>query len=242
MRGGVYASTVAHRRISRQAADLVDPRPTFAEELERTGLLAVAAQTTRDTIAQSNAAAADHAGRHLRVLSCLDCTAPKSCCRMVTGAYLHEGAALAARLIDEGRDTPALRATLATAAHDMETLDDADYDRPCAFLGADDRCTVYDVRPSICGVHLITSPPSTCADRSATSAVTGTAHTDLPRLTAERFRSTLGLPALDLPDRGALPRMVLLCLEAWHRRDFVDFLDDALAPALRRYRWATTAG
>jgi hypothetical protein len=85
----------------------------------------------------------------------------------------------------------------------------------------------------------VTSPASTCAARTATSAVTGTAHTALALATAEQFRAALGAPVLDVPYRGALPRMVLLCLEAWDRRDDLAGLIDALVPALRRYRWAT---
>jgi hypothetical protein len=216
---------------------------TFAEVLERTAVLDETARQTSDTIATSNAAAVEDARRHLRVIACFDCVAPKGCCTMVTGAYLHEGAAIAARLVAERRDTPALREELRTAAEGMEASDVTEYRRPCAFLGADDRCTIYDDRPSVCGVHLVTSPPPACSDPTAitVSAVVGTAHVDLPRAAADEFGTTLGLPVLDVPYRGALPRMVLVCLEAWHRRDFVAYLADALVPAIRRYRWAIRA-
>ncbi|HUQ04347.1 MAG TPA: YkgJ family cysteine cluster protein [Kofleriaceae bacterium] len=217
--------------------------PTFADELERLGLVVTTAERTRETIARSNADAADDARVRLRVIACFDCTAPKSCCTMVTGAYLHEGAVLAARLVDEGRDTPALRETLRSAAEGMEASDRVEYARPCAFLGADDRCTVYEERPSVCGVHLVTSPAAACTEARETtvSAVAGAVHVELPRETDETFRAALGLPAIDVPYRGAMPRMVLACLEAWERRDFVAFLTDAVIPAVRRYRWATDA-
>jgi hypothetical protein len=196
---------------------------------------------TRAAIAASNDLAVAHARVHLHVIACFACTAPKACCTMVTGAYLHEGVAVAARLIEDGRDTPALRRALEVAAHGMETSDQVEYRRPCAFLGADARCTVYEDRPSVCGVHLVTSPAPACGDADAVtvSAVTGDAHVELPRATAEHFRKSLGLPALDVPYRGALPRMVLLALEAWDRYDHVAFLAAHGKPAVHRYRWAT---
>ena len=215
--------------------------PTFGDELEAQGLVAAAAAETQDAIVASNALAVAAARVHLRVIACFDCTAPKGCCRMVTGAYLHEGAVIAARLADEGRDTPALRDALRAAAEAMEASDRVEYRRACVLLGGDDRCTVYDVRPSVCGAHLVTSPASACSDPAATttSALAGEAHVARPRAAAERFREALGLPALDVPYRGALPRMVLACLEARERHDFVAFLADELRPAIHRYRWAT---
>ncbi len=232
---------MSRRRDERRPSAGDDSRPTFAEELERLGLLDVAARATRETIARSNADAITAARFTLRVISCFACTAPKACCTMVTGAYFHEGVAVAARLIADGRDTPALRQALAVAADDMETLDVDAYHRPCVFLDDGDRCTVYDDRPSICGVHLVTSPAQVCAEARATtiSAVSGTAHVDVPRAAAEQVRAALGLPALDVPYRGAYPRMVLLALEAWDRRDHVSFLAEHLRRALHRYRWAT---
>ncbi len=232
---------MSHRRAHRRSSPSFEARPTFGEEVDRTGLLDSVVVATRDTIERSNAASSAAARVHLRVITCDACTAPKACCAMVTGAYLHEGAVIAARLLADGRDTPRLRDTLAAAAHDMETVDESAYHRPCAFLGPDERCTIHDIRPSVCGVHLVTSPAASCADRSAISAVAGNAHLELPRATAEHVRATLGLPHLAIPYRGALPRMVLLCLEAWHRRDHVAFLTESLVPALHRYRWATGA-
>jgi hypothetical protein len=160
---------------------------------------------------------------------------------MVTGAYLHEGVAIAARLLDEGRDSPDLRRSLFDAADAMERSDQIEYRRPCVLLGVDERCTVYDDRPSVCGAHLVTSPAPACSDPSATtvSAISGTAHVELPGATAEQFRVALAMPALDVPYRGALPRMVLLALEAWHRHDYVAFLAEHVRRAVHRYRWAT---
>jgi Fe-S-cluster containining protein len=216
---------------------------TFAETLEATSLLDEAGRRTSEAIAASNGLAVDHARQHLRVISCFACAAPKACCTMVTGAYLHEGAVVAARIVAERRDTPALRAELRTAAERMETSDVTEYRQPCAFLGADDRCTVYEDRPSICGVHLVSSPAAACRDAPSTtvSAVVGTAHVDLPRAACADFAAALGLPALEHPYRGALPRMVLACLDAWHRRDFASYLAGTLVPAIRRYRWAIKA-
>lgn len=214
---------------------------TFGEELDRQGLVEATVRRTRESTTQSNAAATEHARVSLHVISCFDCTAPKSCCTMVTGAYLHEGVAIAARLVDEGRDTPELREALHASAAGMERSDEAEYRRPCVLLGADERCTVYEDRPSVCGAHLVTSPALACSDPEATtvSAIAGTVHVDVPREIAEQFRVALSLPPLGVPYRGALPRMVLLALEAWHRHDYATFLAEHVRPAVHRYRWAT---
>lgn len=34
---------------------------------------------------------------------------------------------------------------------------------PCAFLTADKRCGIYDVRPTVCRYHMVVSPPANCA-------------------------------------------------------------------------------
>jgi len=214
--------------------------PTFGELLARLGLVDKVGGVTRDLIARCNAAAAEHARARLTVVSCFECTEPKACCSLITGIHLYEAVPIAARLIGEGRDTPELRERLRAAAHRMETTRKADYQQPCVFLDGDQRCTVYQDRPSVCGTHLVSSPAAACSDPAVASVVklvTPLQDQVPPELDA-RFTMDTGLRPLDVPYRGTLPRMVLLCLEAWPRRDYVTFLAERALPAYHRYAWA----
>ncbi|MBK7075609.1 MAG: YkgJ family cysteine cluster protein [Myxococcales bacterium] len=214
--------------------------PTFAEVVERMALVAKASGLTRELIADINTAAAEHARVTLSVVSCYTCDAPKACCSLLTSAYLYEVVPIAARLIREGRDTPELRAQLKQRAHAMETTPKKDYKLPCLFLGDGELCTIYEDRPSVCGSHLVTSPASHCSDH-ATVMITKLSHpsqTTIPPQVDEVFRQEAGLRPLGESYRGALPRMVLLCLEAWHRRDYATFLAERVLPASHRFEWA----
>jgi hypothetical protein len=214
--------------------------PTFAEVIERMGLIEKTSGLTRELIADINTAAAEHARVTLSVVSCYTCDAPKACCSLLTSAYLYEVVPIAARLIREGRDTPELRAQLKQRAHAMETTPKKDYKLPCLFLGERELCTIYEDRPSVCGSHLVSSPASHCSDH-ATIAITKLSHpsqSTIPPQVDEVFRQEAGLRPLGESYRGALPRMVLLCLEAWHRRDYPTFLAERVLPAAHRFEWA----
>jgi Fe-S-cluster containining protein len=214
--------------------------PTFGEVLAAEGMIEKVSRATRGIIAQSTDAAVERARVRLTVVSCMDCTAAKTCCSLVTSAYLYEAVPIAARLIAEGRDTPALRDVLKAAAHMMETTRTERYQRPCVFLDGDQRCTIYEDRPSVCGTHLVSSPPAACSDPSATvSKIVGPLQDTVPPQIEGEFCLQLGLRRIERPYRGALPRMVLLCLEAWSRRDYVTFLAERALPAAHRYAWAT---
>ncbi|MBL8626945.1 MAG: YkgJ family cysteine cluster protein [Myxococcales bacterium] len=214
--------------------------PTFAEVIERMALVDKTSGLTRELIADINTAAAEHARVTLAVVSCYTCDAPKACCSLLTSCYLYEAVPIAARLIREGRDTPELRAQLKQRAHAMETTPKKDYKLPCLFLGERELCTIYEDRPSVCGSHLVTSPASDCSDHT-TVKITKLAHpsqTTVPPQVDEVFRQEVGLRPLGESYRGALPRMVLLCLEAWHRRDYAAFLAERVLPASHRFEWA----
>lgn len=210
--------------------------PTFAEEIERLGLLEKTSGATRGIIADFNRAATEHVRVHLSVITCYACDAAKACCSEPTSAYLYEAVPIAARLIREGRDTPELRAQLKAAAHAIETTRRGDYARPCVFLGADDLCTIYEDRPSVCGTHLVESPPSACSERSSSmiAYITGELKDERQPGYEELFTATLGLRRIPRLYLAAMPRMVLLCLEAWHRRDYITFLAERVLPAAHR--------
>jgi Fe-S-cluster containining protein len=205
-----------------------DAGPTLAEVVTRTGLLEKIALTTRSIISRS-VAEADSQGRVLlRVVSCHDCTAPKACCNLTVACYLHEALPIAARLVREGRDTPAMRTALRVSAESMENSTRTAHVRagkPCVLLDADERCTVYTDRPAACGIALVYSPATACSDPTTKKidAYTGTLHRDLSPTVEEGFRTELGLPRGSHRYMGVMPRMVLLALQAWSRPDYVKF-------------------
>jgi len=212
--------------------------PTFGEMLAQQGLVEKVSGATRQIIDLTVGAVTADARVHLTVISCFTCTAPKACCALVTMAYLYEVVPIAARLLREGRDTPELRERLRLAAHRMETAGKA-HQKPCVFLGADERCTIYEDRPSLCGTHLVTSPPGDCGGGTGSvEALLGPIQREVPPQLEEQFRIDAGLRRIDRLYLGALPRMVLLCLEAWPRRDYVTFLAERGLAAAHRYAHA----
>jgi Fe-S-cluster containining protein len=198
---------------------------TFGEIVERGGVLEQAARVTRDVVRRSNAGAEEDARVHLYVITCDTCTATKACCSYVTSAYLFEAIPIAARLIRTRRDTPAMRKQLRDAAEAMEAARSLGFVRPCVFLDGAERCTVYEDRPSVCARHLVSSPPEQCAVVGGAVTAIEVPLTDDPRGdTAVEIADGLGLEPIGTQYYGMLPRMVLMCLEAWPRSDFVPFL------------------
>ncbi len=211
--------------------------PTLGELVEQLGLVGKLSQSTRQVITESNALAVEHVRVHLTVISCFTCTAPKTCCSRMVGAYLYEAVPIVARLVRDGRDTPELRGQLRAAAHALETGRKATYARPCVFLDADERCSIYEDRPSICGTSLVTSPAEACSAPGASKIekiVTPLQRTVPPQL-ADQFSALVGLRPIGTNYYGALSRVVLLCLEAWSRRDYVTFLAERALPAAHCY-------
>jgi hypothetical protein len=198
---------------------------TFGEIAERGGVTAQASQVTRDVVRRSNGAAADDARLHLYVISCDTCATTKACCSYVVTAYLYEAIPIAARLVRDGRNTPALRKQLRDAADRMEAVDASGHVGPCVFLDGAERCTIYDDRPSVCGTHLVSSPATDCARAGGNvTAIAAPLQETVPPETAMAIAADLGLEPIGVPYFGMMPRMVWLCLEAWPRTDYVRFL------------------
>jgi Fe-S-cluster containining protein len=214
--------------------------PTFGEVLEREGLVEKLGKATRDIITYVNDAAVEYTRVHLKVVSCYTCTVP-ACCSTMVSIFLYEAVPVVARLRREGRDTPELRAQLRSTAHEMETTRKEVYSRPCVLLGPDGRCTVYTDRPSICGLHLVSSPAERCGATGTTDIelISGPLVTAAQPDIADQFVLSVGLRPLPLHYRGAFARMVLLVLEAWDRRDYVTFLAVRALQAAHRNDWAT---
>jgi hypothetical protein len=205
---------------------VADRSTTFGARGEA-GLLDQAHAATQEVIRRAGALADENGKRHLKVVSCHACDAPKACCSLVTSAFLHEGAVIARRLRRDGRDTPEMRSALRRAAEAMESSHATPYQAPCVFLGDGERCTVYADRPSECGVCFVYSPARDCSDPAVTQVERFNAGQVIgPVLSlAEEFRQAMGLPRL--PGRlyvGVMPRMVLLALQAWDRDDYVKML------------------
>jgi Fe-S-cluster containining protein len=223
------------------SSDAITSGPTFGEMLAASGLIADASGATREVISGASANVVEHARVHLQVVSCLACTATKACCHLKTRAYLHEAVPIVARLRAEQRDTPELRAALKDAAHYMETVAKQKHARPCVFLGDGELCSIYEDRPSVCGTHFVSSPATECAGHVGNiQALRSMPHEQMAPQIEEQFVMRAGLRRIDRRYSGALPRMVLICLEAWDRRDYATFLADRCLPAAHRFAKITS--
>lgn len=234
-RGVAEASSAAETPV-------VDLRPTFGEAIESASLRRKISTVQREMIARTGPEADKAAKLMLKVVSCHNCTAPKGCCTLSVGVFMYEAVPIAARLRHEGRDTPELRAELLAAARLMESTSPSDYRRPCAFLDENERCTIYEDRPSECGMAFVFSDPIRCSDPEASSIDKFVApFVEFPPQFEAKFEQDARLPRLRGPYMGALPRMVLLCLEAWDRRDYADFFMREVPLAAERYIGASAA-
>ncbi len=164
--------------------------------------------------------------RRLPVVQCFTCTATKTCCHSFVVARLYEGVVIAHRLRADARDTPELRDQLRARADAMEAAGPRGWRTPCLFLDGRERCTIYDVRPSPCGTLYVYTPPERCSEPGG-DVEAYVAHAENVAATAleEAFREQLSLrKKVGRRFLGALPRMVLLALEAWDRPDFREYL------------------
>jgi len=213
--------------------------------IARDALLRLVSASTGASIREAEQFAVEVAEANGRTVSCATCDAPKACCTLSVGMPFHEAFPIADRLRREGRDTPELRAALAASADLMETHTPPAYHdlhRRCVLQGPDERCTVYEQRPRECGAAFVFSPPSLCSQTDSDEYLTlllGDELREPLRKTEAVVERTLGLRRLDGLYWGALPRMVLLALEAWDRDDFVEFLAERVAAAAARMALVT---
>jgi Fe-S-cluster containining protein len=224
------------RAAEREANPVPDaPRaPTFGDILRARDLIWSTSKSTRTLIRDTETYTKEAARVSLTVISCLDCDALKACCSVVVGAYFHEVVPIVDRLRKEGRDTAELRAALAAAADEMETRSPDEYRRPCVFLDDAERCTVYEQRPAECGTTFVSSPAIQCSDPAATVQKFLPPHRPRSREAERVFETEARLVQLRGPYVGALPRMVLLCLEAWDRPDYAQFLAEQIPIVAQR--------
>lgn len=159
-------------------------------------------------------------------MQCASCSVTKACCSSYVIVRLYEGLLVAAELVRTNRDTPEMRAELRARADEMDAARVADWARPCVFLDAHERCSVYSVRPTTCAQLHVYSAPELCVARSSeVRSYTPRAEVTAANRVEEQFRERLGLRRkVGRRYLGVLPRMVLVSLEAWHRTDFRDYL------------------
>lgn len=210
---------------------MVTSRPTLGSVLESGGMIPDIEASTRMIISKSVEAAEAVRGRHLLpVISCHGCTAHKACCHLVTYVHLYEGIPIAHRLRREGRDTPSLRGALRVSAEAMENTNRLQYEKPCVFLDAAERCTIYEERPQTCGSHLVFSPAEMCSGTTKIDVFDARQAGEMAMLLDEKVRARVGLAVVNARTVlrvRVLPRMVLLCLQAWDRTDYAHFIEQA---------------
>ncbi|HUS33301.1 MAG TPA: YkgJ family cysteine cluster protein [Kofleriaceae bacterium] len=200
---------------------------TLGQFLVGEGLLADLAKIVGDLNAHATTnAQALGKQQKLPVVQCFNCDAKKMCCHSIVVARFYEGCVVAAYLRDAGRDTPELRAELRAVAEAMEATNPRDWRKPCHFLDADERCTVYTARPTPCGSLYVYTPPANCSDpTAAVQAYVAHEENGIAQQLEDQFREKLSLrKKVGRRYIGVLPRMVLVALEAWDRTDFRDYL------------------
>lgn len=216
----------------------MQPVRTLGEFVAEEGIVAWLASEVATNHASSGAGAAAVAKQHALPMVCATCTATKACCSSYVIVRLYEGLLVAEELVRTGRDTPALRAELATRAEAMEAVRARDWFTPCVFLDSAERCTVYPVRPTTCAQLYVYTPPDLCAARAPNIAsYTPEKEVAAANRVEEEFRERLALRRkVGRRYLGVLPRMVLVSLEAWDRTDFRDYLRQL--PWLTDEAWA----
>lgn len=151
-------------------------------------------------------------------ISCHTCTEP-ACCRWKIIMSVMEALPIGRLLKNTGRDTPELRKKLRVLGDRMEGSSNADWLTDCVdcvFL-EDKRCTIYAVRPMRCRTCWVLSPAKLCGPPPGQTIkyVDDTPALQLCSKEAFAMHQQLGLKENKFRILlGALPRVVLLILEA----------------------------
>jgi Fe-S-cluster containining protein len=178
----------------------------FAAEQERTNAY-IEIQTTR--------AAEAKFGRQSSCAACTETT--KHCCRMLVMTSLLDAVPIAQRVLDRRDD--ALVTLLHAAAERQRSLTADEWwsrQEPCPFL-ADERCSIYDIRPLPCRVHSAWSDPRCCSGWNKDKLVTSDQGLSVSIYTIERLqrlqRNLFGRAA-KLPYADTLPASVCYAIDA----------------------------
>ena len=109
------------------------------------------------SLKMKNERAVDRAARrlHKEAFSIIDCLQCANCCKAVSPTFTTEDIArIAARL---EMDATAFRTEFLTESEDRGLWEPKRL--PCPFLAADNRCKIYDVRPTSCAEYPHTDKP-----------------------------------------------------------------------------------
>jgi uncharacterized protein len=100
------------------------------------------------SLKMKNAGPVDHMARelHREVFSIIDCTKCANCCKVVPTLFTAEDVARVA--LHLGLDEAVFTAKYLKKCADEPGWESKDL--PCPFLASDNRCTVYDARPTAC--------------------------------------------------------------------------------------------
>ena len=86
---------------------------------------------------------------HAEVFSIINCTKCANCCRVVGPLFTDKDVSRVALRL--GLDEDTFKAKYLKKCEDEEGWEASS--QPCPFLGADNRCAVYDVRPTVCAEY-----------------------------------------------------------------------------------------
>lgn len=166
--------------------------------------------------------------RHEQPVSCHTCTEP-GCCYQKTMISMWEAFLIATEVRRRGLDTPAYRERLRVLGEEMEG---APRDRwleerePCIFL-ENKRCSIYEIRPTMCRCYYVFSPPENCSDVSGTAVLTLQSDNLMMAIMQFGIRAHHVLHLKETAMRAlmaTLPRALLLALEAYDHPDYTAFL------------------
>jgi Fe-S-cluster containining protein len=149
--------------------------------------------------------------------SCKNCKKP-GCCYQLIFVSFYEAFPIARRLRMEGKATRDYIAELRRIGEEAEGMGRVawfDKNQPCVFLNDEYRCTVYDIRPTMCSSHFVYTPPENCLPEAVDPELHQLGSSRLQDSIIRQqiqFIDVLGLERLAY--YGSMPRMVAIVLEA----------------------------
>lgn len=170
-------------------------------------------------------------------ISCDTCPHEEpGCCFQKVVVTIYDILPIVRFLLRQKRDTPRLRAQLDEAGVVMEATDRDSFfhaAHPCVFL-EHGKCSIYEVRPTMCRSYFVISDPSQCqpGTNEEILKINDGAYVNELLIIAKKVHALLGLK--ETRKRifmGALPRMVLMGLQMWEADDFRAFVRSQPWPA-----------
>ncbi len=172
---------------------------------------------------------AERAAKEMHATCTKGCAA---CCRLLVTAPLAEAVTIAVHLFqrpDWQTFIPALIAKLEAQLdeyHPARLTAAAHFEKqlPCVFLGEDNLCQIYSVRPTVCRTHYAVSPPANCSHGAADSTVRSI---DLRRLRVLAFEVEAHVQGKGRELAAPLPVMMfgVLMMLANEARTLAEYLE-----------------